>query len=272
MGGSYGEKYRYDSYTWEEFRDLIRQDRVILIPVGTVEDHGPHLPLDTDNFILDAMCHAAAAKVPEDVLLLPLIPYGFDAHHLDFPGTIDVDGDNLQRFVLDITRSLSYHGFRRILLANGHGSNAPYLEAAARKTVIQTGAICASFITYNLAREAIAEVRQSEWPGGICHACEMETSVYLYLDSARVRTDKIVKEISLPRSEFIWRDTIRPSPVSMMDWWSRSTTSGVVGDPTMATIEKGKNIFEAVVNKMAELILEFRRRPIGDRVDHHQRG
>lgn len=266
----YGKSYRYDSYTWEELNEIIAQDRVALLPVGSIEQHGKHLPIDADSFILEQMCIATAEKVPEDILLLNLIPYGFCWHHIDFPGPLSVTGNHLSEFVLDITKSLVHHGVRRILIINGHGSNAPYLEDAARRTVLETNAICGSFISYNLAKKEIAEVRESEWPGGIAHACEMETSVYLYLAKDRVKMDKVVKEIGFGKSKYHWIDTIGPSPVSMRTWWSTISESGVVGDATLSSVKKGEIIFNAVVENLVQLIKEIKNRKIKNRKDHHK--
>ncbi len=265
----YGREYRYDAYTWEELREVIKEDRVALLPVGSAEQHGKHLPIDTDNFILEQFCIAACEQIPKDVLMLPLIPYGFCLHQIDFPGPLNVNGQHLSDFVLDITKSLSYHGIKRILIINGHGSNAPYLDDAARRTVLETDAICGTFISYKLANEAIANVRESEWPGGIAHACEMETSVYLYLAKERVRMDRASKDIGFQKSDYHWVDTIGPSPLSMRSWMSSYSQTGVVGDATLASYEKGEYIFSAVVENLVSLIQEYRKRERKGRVDHH---
>jgi creatinine amidohydrolase len=166
--------------------------------------------------------------------------------------------EHLLHFVLDITRSVAHHGFARILLADGHGSNMPILDLVARRTVLETEALCGAFIWPSLARDAIERVRESERPGGMAHACELETSLYLYLDPARVQMDKADKEIGMPPSRFVWMDLMSASPVLLMDQWSRFSKSGVVGDPTLATREKGKIVFEAVVAALVDLVREFK--------------
>ena len=92
----------------------------------------------------------------------------------------------------------------------------------------------------------------------MAHACELETSLYLYLDPKRVQMDKAKKEIGMPPSRFIWMDLMKASPVLLMDRWSRFSKTGVVGDPTLATREKGERIFEAVVAALVELVWEFK--------------
>lgn len=261
--------YYYQHYTWPEIKKLVEQQPVIVLPIGSVEDHGEHLPLDVDNFLVGSICEEAARRIPDEMVLLPPIPYGFETHHMDFPGTIDIGAEHMLHFVLDVTRSVARHGFSRILLADGHGSNMPILDLVARLTVLETEALCAAFIWPSLAREAIERVRESERPGGMSHACELETSVYLYLDSSRVQMEKARKEIGLPPSRFIWLDLMLSSPVLMMDHWTRFSKTGVLGDPTLATKEKGKKIFEAVVTGLIELVREFRAYHRGTRQDLH---
>jgi len=112
-------------------------------------------------------------------------------------------------------------------------------------------------------------VRESE-RGGMAHACELETSVYLHLDGERVEMDQAHKEIGMPKSEFIWMDLVEGSPVLLMDQWSRFSKSGVSGDPTLATAEKGKIVFDAVVDAFVRLAREFKNRPRGERTDYHR--
>jgi creatinine amidohydrolase len=263
------KKYYYHHYTWPEMRDLVKQQPVVVLPVGSVEDHGPHLPLDVDNFLLGSICEEAAQRLDGEMLLLPPIPYGFEEHHMEFPGTIDIAMEHLLHFVLDVTRSVARHGFTRILLADGHGSNMPILDLVARRTVLETEALCGAFIWPSLAKEVIERLRESEKPGGMAHACELETSLYLYLDPARVQMDKARKEIGMPPSRFIWMDLMSASPVLLMDRWSRFSKSGVVGDPTLATKEKGEKVFAAVVEALVELVREFKTYARGARRDMH---
>jgi len=103
----------------------------------------------------------------------------------------------------------------------------------------------------------------------MAHACELETSLYLYLDPARVHMDKARKEIGMPPSRFIWMDLMSASPVLLMDQWSRFSKSGVVGDPTLATPQKGEKVFEAVVEALVELVRDFKTYSRGAGQDMH---
>lgn len=263
------KNYLYQHYTWPELAEAVKRQPVVVIPIGSVEQHGPHLPLDTDNFLIWNICEEAARRADGEILLMPQVPYGFETHHMDFPGTIDVKPEHLLHFMVDITTSVAHHGFERILIADGHGSNMPVLDLVARRTNTETKALCGAFIWPSLAPEAVRKVRQSG-RGGMAHACELETSVYLHLDAARVQMDKARAETGMPASEFIWMDLMEGSPVLLMDRWTRFSKSGVSGDPTLATAEKGRAVFEAVVEAFMKMVREFRQRPRGEHTDWHR--
>lgn len=264
------DKYRYEEFTWPEIRDAVAQNRVAVLPVGTVEQHGPHLPLVTDVLTASEMSRMAVERMPREAILMPPVYYSFNVHHLDFPGTIAVEGETIVRYVTDIGKSLAYHGFRKILLVNGHGSNVPFLDIAARNITNETAAICAMVPWWNMIpRELLKELRESEFPGGMAHGCELETSVLLYLRGDLVQFDRAEKDISFQPTEFFYWDLQSASPVFFQEWFSRYSRTGTVGDPTKATAEKGRRFVEAVVDRMVALIGEFRQREIQPRVDHH---
>jgi creatinine amidohydrolase len=263
-------KYRYEEFAWPEIRDAVAQNRVAVLPVGTVEQHGPHLPLVTDVLTAAEMSRRAVERVPENAILLPPVYYSFNEHHMDFPGTIAVQGETVIRYVTDIGVSLARHGFRKVLLVNGHGSNVPFLDIAARNITVQTEAICAMVSWWSLIpRSVISELRESEYPGGMAHGCELETSVLLYLRPDLVQLEKAERDMHFASSEFFYWDLERPSPVVFQEWFSRYSKTGTVGDPTKATKAKGEQFVNAVVERMVALIQEFRERKIGARVDHH---
>ena len=101
----------YERLTWPEVRRAAAEDRVCLIPAGTLEDHGPHLPLDADTRIATEICGRAAAEIPEQVVLLPPIIHGYTPHHMEFPGPITIGWDTFVRYCTDIGTSLARHGF-----------------------------------------------------------------------------------------------------------------------------------------------------------------
>lgn len=264
--------YRYVDHTWPELGEAAGLNKVIILPVGSVEDHGYHLPLDMDHQV-EKICLEAGRRRPDLFLIAPLIPYGFNLHHLDWPGTVHVASDTFIAYCLDVCKSFAHHGFRKILIMNGHGSNMPNLDLVARKVVLETGAHCAAAIWTNLCMEAFSRIRETPWPGS-GHADEIETSLYLHLDESRVQMDKAVKEIpeSWAKSKYFFLDLERGAPVLFMDWWTRWNTSGVVGDPTVATRKKGEILWEETLKNLIEMAEEYRDLPINERVDHHPHG
>ena len=263
-------KYRYEEFTWPEIRQAVADQRVAVLPVGTIEQHGPHLPLSTDVVTCTEMSRRAVERIPQEAVLLPSVFYAFNEHHLDFPGTIAIEGNTFVQYVTDIGRSLAHHGFRKILLVNGHGSNVPFLDVAARNITNQTPSICAMVPWWNLVPKPLFEkLRESEVPGGMAHGCELETSVLLYLRGDLVQMDKAEKDINFQKSEHFYWDLQFGSPVFFQEWFSRYSKTGTVGDPTKATKEKGEKFVKAVVERMVTLIGEFRAREIQARVDHH---
>jgi creatinine amidohydrolase len=263
-------KYRYEEFTWPEVRDAVAQNRVAVLPVGTIEQHGPHLPLITDVLTATEISRLAVERNPEQAVLLPPVFYAFNEHHLDFPGTIAVEGTTFVNYVSDIGKSLAHHGFRKILLVNGHGSNVPFLDVAARNITNHSAAICAMVPWWNLVpKPLLKELRESEFPGGMAHGCELETSLLLYLRGDLVQMDKAQKDMPVQRSEFFYWDLEAPSPVFFQEFFSRYSRTGTLGDPTKASVDKGRRFVEAVVERMVRLIGELRVRQIEPRVDHH---
>jgi creatinine amidohydrolase len=263
-------KYRYEEFTWPEVKLAVSNQRVVVLPVGTVEQHGPHLPLITDVLTASEMSRLAVERISEEAVLMPPVFYSFNEHHLDFPGTIAVEGPTIINYVTDIGRSLAHHGFRKILLVNGHGSNVPFLDIAARNITNRTDAICAMASWWSLIpRELLRDLRESEYPGGMAHGCELETSVLLYLRGDLVQMNHAQKDMPVQKSEFFYWDLERPSPICFQEFFSRYSKTGTLGDPTKATLDKGRRFTEATVDALVRLIRDFRARKIEQRVDHH---
>src|SRR5687768_17884371 len=107
-------KYRYEEFTWPEIKDAVAQNRVAVLPVGTIEQHGPHLPLVTDVLTATEMSRRAVERLAGEAVLMPSVFYAFNEHHLDFPGTISVRGETFIQYVTDIGLSLAHHGFKKI--------------------------------------------------------------------------------------------------------------------------------------------------------------
>jgi creatinine amidohydrolase len=266
-------KVRYDELTWPEMREAIAHGPVVLLPFGTIEDHGPHLPLNTDNVIVEAICLEAASRAPGEMLVMPLLAYGLDEHHMDFPGTVSVDMQTLLAHLADVAISAAHHGFTHVLIVNGHGSNASLADLAARRVVLETGIVCGAMspnaaIDPTLAEPTLSQMRRSE-PGGVAHAGEYETAMMLHLRPELVQMDKAVRELGQLKLEYFNWDHPEPSVLSWQDWWSRMSESGVCGDATVATAEFGQALFETTIENFVRFVREFRTIPLRPRRDWH---
>jgi creatinine amidohydrolase len=266
------KKVLYSDMTWPEVKEAAKDGRIPLIPIGSTEQHGLHLPLKTDAFIVEELCKEVASRIPDMAMVMPCIYYGYNEHHLDFPATIHIDHETLIRFVVNIGRSLAHHGFKKIIIVNGHGSNTALMEIAARRITLETQAICASLMYLALEPKVFQLIEGEEAHGG-----DIETSIMLYLAPNLVNTKLAERYWDIPKSRFI-RWGVEPrgadfavsgGAVQFMDWWSRISKDGTLGDPTKATSEKGKMFFELYVNALIDFIKEFREREIKPRKDHH---
>ncbi len=266
------DTYIYDNLTWPEINEAVLANKTVLLPIGSTEQHGRHLPLDTDNFLARGVCLEAAKKAPREILVMPTIPYGYNEHALDFPGTIHVTYEHFIEYCLDVCKSVAHAGFDRIVIIDGHGSNEHLCEFIARRATLETDALVASTIWTNLAIEAFESVRESGF-GGAAHACEMETSAYLYLDDSRVKMDLAQDHFGgaagREGSKYLRVDLTKGwGPMKLVQWTSSASPNGVSGAPTMATKEKGRVTVDSAAEHLVAFLREFRSMTKGKRNDH----
>jgi len=260
-------EYRYEKLTWLEINDAVELGKVCIVPCGAVEQHGPHLPLDVDLICPLGVAHGAGRAIPDKILVLPILAYGYTGHVMDFPGTINTHYETYIKQVLDVTKSLAYHGFKRIILLNGHGSNMPNLDLAARRTNLETDADCVVCAWWNLLtvdKDFLPSWRESKFPGGCAHACELETSMYLYLDEENVRKDKIKSgtiSFNHEESPFNYVDLFGAGPATVVSWTSSYSQTGVLGDAEKATKEKGERACNEAVKQLVRFVEYFLQRP-----------
>lgn len=270
-------EYRYEKLTWPEINDAVDDGQVCIVPCGAVEQHGPHLPLDVDLVCPTGIAYGTGREIPDKVKILPIVAYGYTGHVMDFPGTINQHYTHFIDNVLDITKSLAYHGFKKIMLLNGHGSNMPNLDLVARRTNLETDAECILGAWWNLLtvdKTFLPRWRQSKFPGGCAHACELETSLYLHLDGDNVRKDLIKSGIisfNAEESPFNWVDLFAAGPATIVSWTSSYSPTGVLGDAELATAEKGREAYEEAVKQLVRFVTWFKDRPKDERRDLHRR-
>jgi creatinine amidohydrolase len=259
--------------TWPEVGEAAAAGRVVLQPTAAIEQHGPHLPVDTDNLVVTRLCEEAAARYPDEFVVSPCVPFGFNDHNMEFPGTISISPETLLAFYVDLGKSLVTNGFQRILWVNGHGSNDTVVQLAARRVNNETPGWSAVTGQYYLG--SAVDRRQSirtSGPGGVCHACEFETSFYLHLRGDLVQADKIVDEQTQGHPPFDDHDWHGTPTARFMDWWSQRSRSGVEGAPSHATAEKGRRLFEGCVELLIEIGRQLRDMRLPERADHRPPG
>ncbi len=269
-------EYRYEKLTWPEIDDAVALGKICIVPCGAVEQHGPHLPLDVDLVCPVGIATGAGKEIADKLLVLPVVPYGYTGHVMDFPGTINTDFEHFMQGVLDITKSLAYHGFKKIILLNGHGSNMPNLDLVARRTNLETDAECTLIAWWNLLsvdKAFMPSWRESKFPGGCAHACELETSLYLYLDGDNVRKD-LIKSGTISFNEegspFNWVDLFTAGAATTVSWTSSYSDTGVLGEAELATEEKGRRVYVEAVKQLVSYATWWKDRPKDVRKDRHR--
>ena len=261
-------KHLYAAMTYEEVNEAVLERRVVLLPVGQIETHGPHLPIDVDVVQVQHVCDEAARRASEILLSAPPIYYGFSEHVMDFPGTRSIRPEVLIDYLFDIGRSFARQGFTRLVLVNGHGSNRPMCEIATRRITNETSAYCATLGHFSLAADALRDIRQSPI-GGTAHACEAETSEYMFLRPELVKKEKIADEYAPDYRPWRCDDfTADPGPVHFMEFWSQRSKGGAEGTPSLATAEKGQQLLEASITKLIEFGKWWKELVFPPRVDH----
>jgi creatinine amidohydrolase/Fe(II)-dependent formamide hydrolase-like protein len=235
--------------TWQEAKERFQAVDVALLPVGSIEQHGPHLPLDTDAFDAAYLAAQVASRCSQpQPVVLPLIPYGVSYHHEDFKGTIAISPETLAKIVQDVGLSAARNGVKKLFIINGHGGNLPALHFAAQLinrdahifTCVDSGETSDTDI-YSIA----------ETPNDV-HAGEIETSTSLAVRPELVRMRKARKFV--PKFSTHYLDFTSKRSIT---WYARTakiSTSGVLGDPTKASREKGERMWSVMINNLVELV------------------
>jgi creatinine amidohydrolase/Fe(II)-dependent formamide hydrolase-like protein len=246
--------YLWGELTWRQARARINKMDVALLPVGSVEQHGPHLPLDTDAFDADYLARrvAEACSDPKP-LVLPLISYGVSYHHADFTGTISISNDTLARVIYEIGMSVSHNGIRKLVIINGHGGNSPALNYAAQ--MINRDARI--FVCVDTGETSDVDIYKIvETPNDV-HAGEIETSTGLAARPQLVQMDQAKKQI--PKFSSGYLDFTSKRGVSWYAYTRKISTSGVMGDPTKASASKGEKIWEIMIAHLVSFVEDLKR-------------
>ena len=235
-----------------------REGSILVQPLGSVEQHGPHLPVATDTICADALAHEGAAVVADElpVIVAPALWVGNSPYHVSFPGRLDVGFTTLVECYEELAASALETGFDALLFVNGHGGNHNAVGGASKSIGLDHPDVEVLATTYfGLAADIVADVRDSE-PGGINHAGELETSLLLHLRPDLVREDAIDGTHLDEPYPHAYDDMFAGGPLSVHRLEEEYSEGGAVGDPELATAEKGTEIFERLCEELATILRE----------------
>jgi creatinine amidohydrolase len=234
----------------DQLREMARADAIVILPVASLEQHGPHLPVEVDSMLGETVAVRAARKVAErgsHAVVLPVMWTGLSEHHMSFGGTITLGLPVFSAVVEDVCRSVLRHGFKRIVLLNAHGGNENALRTITDELTPKLGAPIVQFTYWYAAAVAIARILETQ--SALMHACEAETSMMLAVRPELVAMDRVglAKANSSPDvADVVGGGVYRWRTVA-----ARSS-SGVIGNPDTATAEKGERLFEAIATALAD--------------------
>lgn len=253
------EGFHWEAYTWKEIELKLKEVDTAILPCGSIEQHGPHLPLDVDFYDSVHLANkvAEACSYPKP-FVLPPIPYGVAYHHEDFKGTISISNHTLSLFVYDIGMSLSRNGISKLIILNAHGDNAPTLLYAAQMINRDSGI----FVCVESGETSDTDLQEIiETPNDI-HAGESETSTTLAIRPEVVRLSEIEDGTLNFGSSYLDYTSERG-----VAWYVRTkiiSESGIMGDPRKASGEKGKKLWEMMIAHLVKFVEEVKRSKLED--------
>ena len=240
--------YRWDNLTSRELGALAENNAIVLIPTGSTEQHGPHLPVGTDAILATWFAERAAQGLQEKgipAVAAPTFAIANSMHHMNFPGSLSLRPRTYMKALQEQCRAIAAHGFKRIAIINGHGGNIAPSKAALVDINIELG-----FPVYFLEYMVVDEAPFLETQKGMIHACESETSLMLAYDESLV--DPIYKETTgYPGGCTKHEDEGVLHTFHRME---AHTVNGVMGNSCAATREKGEALAAATTAKLVEIL------------------
>lgn len=220
--------------------------RLAVVPVGATEQHGPHLPLETDTLLATAVAEAVVARTP-GTTVGPVLALGCSSHHLGFPGTVSLRPETFVATVVDVGRSLAAAGFTVVLL-NAHGGNRAPLGVGLTE-LAEEGLRAYSLTYWDLLEDVMTEALGTDAPAASGHACALETSLMQHLHPDRVHLDLIPPGPTPPT----WPDPhmFSTDAVQVVRPFEEISPDGVIGRPSLATPELGRRLFDAAAERCA---------------------
>jgi creatinine amidohydrolase len=246
----------WQDQSWPQIQQIDKKMPVV-IPLGSCEQHGHHLPLFVDSIEVTAIAQRLEEQLHNRILLLPTLWLGHSEHHKDFPGTISVPASLYSEMIKSVARSVLRAGFTKLFFLNGHGGNETPASQALVELTGEDDLADAAYLGFAswwaLASDSIKADRMGMTTGSISHACEYETSMVLAVRPELVRINEIVEAPSLAP----WNSSELGKKARFFRRFHRLTAAGNLGKPTAATAEKGKSLINAVVADVVKFLEEF---------------
>lgn len=235
-----------------ELRALASGNAVVIVPIGSTEQHGPHLPTQVDCLLVGEIARRAAVRAYDTVptLITPTIWSGLAEHHMTLGATLSLDFAAFFALVRGVCRSLVRHGFRNVLLLNGHGGNIAALTVAVNELAAELDAPIATTTYFLLAQAEIAKILETQ--ATVRHACEAETSMVLALEPGLVDMSLAARAVG-PTAQEVSQVTGTDAAHRWRSFKSR-TSHGAIGDPRTASAEKGDRLLEAAADAVCRVV------------------
>ncbi len=247
------KEYLWSELSWPEAEQRFKEVDVALLPVGAIEQHGPHLPLDTDAFDANYLAQRVAEACSEPKpLVLPVIPYGVSYHHDEFKGTVSISNDTLSHLVYEIGLSAARNGIKKLVIINAHGGNSPALNFAAQMINKDTHI----FVCVDTGETSDVDIYEITQTPNDVHAGEIETSTSLAVRPQLVQMEKASKLIPQFSSRYLNFTSKRG--VLWYAYTKKISNSGVMGDPTKASAEKGRKIWKIMIAHLVSLVEDLK--------------
>jgi creatinine amidohydrolase len=238
----------------------LNRDRVVLIPVGHTEQHGLHLPMNTDSVIIDAIARGVVDQIPKEALALPTLPYGVSTHRRSFAGTFNMGGRAFEDFQLAVIEQLIEAGADRIYLMSGHGGNVSFLvnvvKYAGERFPEAFTATAYLHTSGKIGVSSLEQFRRSK-RGGMGHACELETALMLHLRPDLCHMERAVDETDFIATENYYMDWVEGGELIANPPWEDDTQTGAYGAGTLATAENGARWLAAAVEEKVGHVREI---------------
>jgi len=231
---------------------------VAVFPIGSTEPHADHLTYGTDTVAVRAFAEQAvveANKRGAKCVLLPTLPYGNNENVQQCPWAMSLRPRTMMDFVTDVVASVTRDGVKKIVIINGHGGNTSVLQATLRELAPKRGVFVAMAEQFGLSEDVEEEIAETEERG---HACEIETSVMLYLAPEHVKMEA-AKPTRTRKTVFSNRRHLY-----FVNPWHIYTVNTGIGDPTKASVEKGKQMVTVAVDRLADALKELSEAPMDE--------